>query len=150
MRGDGRVVIDIDAYIPYFLSSVNNALSLGASYEYLKTFGVGIADWRVISMLAIEPRIPAARVVEVIAMDKGAASRSLNKLAELGLVTFETMATDPRRRIWELNDKGYQMHDRIMTAALERERKLIDGADPDDLEAFLRVIRLMRKNVEQL
>lgn len=149
-RADGRVVIDINTYIPYFLSSVNNALSLGASSEYLKTFGVGIADWRVISMLAIEPRIPAARIVEVIAIDKGATSRSLNKLDELGLVTFEAMANDPRRRIWELNDKGYELHDRIMAAALEREKKLIDGADPDDLEAFLRVIRLMRKNVERL
>jgi DNA-binding MarR family transcriptional regulator len=149
-HADGREIVDIDTYIPYFLSSVNNALSLGASSEYLTDFGVGIADWRVISMLAIEPRIPAARIVEVIAIDKGAASRSLNKLDELGLVDFEAMASDPRRRIWELNDAGYEMHDRILAAALERERKLIEGADPDDLEAFLRVIRIMRRNVDRL
>lgn len=147
---DGRDVVDIDTYIPYFLSSVNNALSLGASSEYLKTFGVGIADWRVVSMLAIEPGIPAARIVEVIAIDKGATSRSLNKLDALGLVEFETMASDPRRRIWALNDEGYEMHDRILAAALEREKKLIEGVDPDDLEAFLRVIRIMRRNVDRL
>ncbi|MAM60045.1 MarR family transcriptional regulator [Maritimibacter sp. UBA3975] len=147
---DGRDIVDITTYIPYFLSSVNNALSLGASSEYLKTFGIGIADWRVISMLAIEPRIPAARIVEVISIDKGATSRSLNKLAELGLVDFEAMESDPRRRTWELNAAGYELHDRILAAALEREKKLIEGADPDDLEAFLRVIRLMRKNVDRL
>lgn len=147
---NGRAVVDITTYIPYFLSSVNNSLSLGASSEYLKRFNVGIADWRVISMLAIEPGIPAARIVEVISIDKGAASRSLNKLADLGLVEYEAMRSDPRRRIWELNAKGYDLHDRILAAALEREKKLITGADPEDLEAFLRVIRIMRKNVDRL
>ena len=37
-----------------------------------------------------------------------------------------------------------------LAAALERERKLIAGVDPDDLEAFLRVIRIMRRNVDDL
>lgn len=150
LRDDGLEVVDITTYIPYFLSSVNNALSLGASSEYLKSFDVGIADWRVISMLAIEPKIPAARIVEVIAIDKGAASRSLNKLADLDLVEFEAMESDPRRRTWELNAKGYDLHNRILKSALKREEVLIEGADPDDLEAFLRVIRLMRKNVDRL
>ncbi len=149
-REDGREVVDITTYIPYFLSSVNNTLSLGASSQYLSTFGIGIADWRVISMLAIEPGIPASRIVDVISIDKGAASRSLNKLSELGLVTFEAMESDPRRRSWELNAAGYDLHDRILSAALEREEKLIKGADPDDLEVFLRVIRIMRKNVDHL
>lgn len=149
-REDGRVIIDTNTYIPYFLSTVNNTLSLGASAEYLRTFGVGIADWRVISILAIEPNIPAARLVELISIDKGAASRALNKLADLGLVEFEAMQSDPRRRNWALNAAGYELHDKIIAAALEREKKLIAGVDPDDLEAFLRVIRIMRRNVDTL
>ena len=147
---DGHEVIDIDTYIPYFLSSVNNTLSSGASAQYLRDYGVGIVDWRVISMLAIEPGIPAARVCSVISLDKGAASRSLAKLAEMELVTGEVMENDPRRRIWTLSAAGYALHETILAAALVRERKLIEGADPEDLEAFLRVIRVMRRNVDGL
>lgn len=147
---DGHEVINIDTYIPYFLSSVNNALSSGASAQYLRDYGVGIVDWRVISMLAIEPGIPAARICSVVSLDKGAASRSLAKLAEAELVAGEAMENDPRRRIWTLSPAGYALHDRILAAALVRERKLIDGTDPADLEAFLRVIRVMRRNVEGL
>lgn len=147
MRGDGRRILDIDTYIPYFLVSVNNTLSQNASREYLASFAIGITDWRVIAMLAIEPRIPAARIVEVISMDKGAVSRALNKLSERKLVEYEAFTNDPRRRIWELNRAGYTLHDEILQIALAREQKLIDGVDAADLETFLRVIRIMRKNV---
>lgn len=150
LHADGRAIVDINTYIPYFLSSVNNSLSSGASAQYLRDYGIGIVDWRVISMLAIEPGIPAARICSVVALDKGATSRSLAKLDEMELVDYETMENDPRRRIWTLSAKGYALHDTILAAALDRERQLIDGADPDDLEAFLRVIRIMRRNVERL
>lgn len=147
---EGRAVVDITTYIPYFLTSVNNALSRGASQLYRDTFGVGIVEWRVVSMLANEPRIPASRACEVIALDKGATSRALTRLHDLGYLEFEAQEGDPRKKIWWLNEKGYKLHDDILALALERERQLIRDIDPDDLEAFLKVMRLMRRNVERL
>jgi hypothetical protein len=32
---DGRTVIDVRNYVPYFFAAINNALSRGASHEYL-------------------------------------------------------------------------------------------------------------------
>jgi len=149
-RKDKRAIVDVDKYIPYFLSSVNNALSRGASHYYLKNFGIGIVEWRVVSMLAIEPRIPASRACEVVALDKAQTSRSLKRLLELGYVEFNAAVSDPRKKVWWLNKKGYELHDRVLEAALKRERELIRGAEPEDLEAFLRVIRIMRKNVDTI
>jgi len=147
---DGRAVIDIETYVPYFLASVNSALSRGASKRYLERFGIGIVEWRVIAMLAIEPRITASRICEVVAMDKGAASRSLTRLQDLGHVDFDAPARDPRKKIWWLNDKGYGLHDDLLTLALERERQLLSGVVPGDLEAFLRVMRILRRNVDAI
>lgn len=146
----GRAIVNVDTYIPYFLSSVNNALSRGASARYLSSFGIGIFDWRMVSMLAIEPRIPAHRACEVVAFDKAQASRSLKKLLELGYADFEAETSDSRRKVWWLTERGYELHDAILTIALDRERQLIEGVDPDDLEAFLRVLRIMRRNVDRL
>jgi len=146
----GRPVVDVTTYIPYFLSSVNNSLSRGASQFYLEHFGIGIVEWRVVSMLAIEPRIPASRICEVVALDKGATSRALMRLHELGYLSFEAHEPDPRKKIWWLNENGDRLHDRILQVALERERQLIRDADPDDLEAFLRVMRIMRRNVDKI
>lgn len=150
MTIDGRPVLDLSSYIPYFLASVNNALSRGASQTYLATFGVGIVEWRVVSMLAIEPGIAAARICEIIALDKAATSRALSRLRELGYLEFETPGSDTRRKAWWLNARGYELHDRILALALERERGLIEGVDPEDLEAFLRVMRRMRRNVDRI
>ncbi len=146
----GRPIIDITAYTPYFLSAVNNALSRGASQYYLKMFGIGIVEWRVMSMLAIEPDIRARRICKVVSLDKSGTSRALKRLQELEHVSFEAAPSDPRRKIWRLNAQGYALHDRILLEALERERKLIKGVDPADLEVFLKVIRQMRQNVDTL
>ncbi len=147
---NSRSVIDIEHYVPYFFATINNALSRGASRLYLEQFGIGIVDWRVVSMLAIEPGIAAARICEVIALDKGATSRALERLDQAGYLSNSAVATDPRRRLWTLNRKGYQLHDQILSIALEREAKLLEGVDPDDLQVFLRVMRIMRQNVEGL
>jgi len=147
---DDHQVVDLHTYIPYLLSSVNNALSRGASQLYLERFEIGIVEWRVMSMLAIEPRIQAARICEVIHIDKGAASRALARLSSAGHLEYEVPGLDARKKIWWLNKKGYAMHDEIFAVALGRERQLITDADPADLEAFLRIMRLMRNNVEGL
>lgn len=147
---DGRQVVDLNNYIPHLLSAVNNALSRGASQVYLERFGIGIAEWRVMSMLAIEPRIQAAQICDIIKIDKGAASRALSGLDEKGLLAHETLHADPRKRNWWLNEAGLALHDTILAIALERESKLIAGVDPADLEAFLRAIRIMAQNVESV
>jgi DNA-binding MarR family transcriptional regulator len=145
-----RRVVNIDGYIPYFLTAVNNALSRGASARYVRDFGVGIGEWRVMSMLAIEPGIAAARICAVVAMDKGAVSRALCRLETLKLLRTTHSKSDPRRRSLSLTRAGYDLHDKILGAALEREAALTGGVDPDDLEAFLRVMRIMRANVNNL
>lgn len=147
---DGHEIVDIENYTPYFLSSVNNALSRGASQTYLDRFGIGIVDWRVISMLAIEPWIPAARICAVVQLDKGATSRSLVKLVDSGYLDHEASEQDVRRKTYALNERGYALHDEILAIALERERALIRDVDPEDLEAFLRVMRLMKRNLQDM
>ncbi len=146
---EGRTVIDLDGYIPSFLSSINNALSRGASQKYREQFGIGIVEWRVMSMLAIEANIPAVRIGEVISTDKGQVSRALLKLSEANLVESEIVSLDIRKKNWWLNAAGYDLHGRILTTALEREEQLIQGCDPQDIEAFLRVARIMSDNLSK-
>lgn len=143
----GRQVVDIDTYIPFFLSTINNALSRGASQVYRDKYGIGIVEWRVISMLAIEANIPAVRICEVISTDKGQVSRALVSLAQAALVSSEVVSADVRKKKWKLTEKGYDLHDQILAVALAREGALIDGCTPEDIEAFLRVVRLMGRNV---
>ena len=144
---DGTKVIDLNTYIPSFLSTINNALSRGASQKYRDQFGIGIVEWRVMSMLAIEPNIPAVRIGEVICTDKGQVSRALLSLSDANLAVSEIVSADVRKKNWWLNTAGYAMHAQILEIALERERQLIADCDPEEIEAFLRVARIMNRNL---
>jgi DNA-binding MarR family transcriptional regulator len=146
----GVEILDITNYIPFFLSSINNALSRGASAIYRERFGIGITEWRTISMLAIEPEITAARICEVVNLDKAAASRALATLDDMGYLGSLTSEKDPRKRTWWLNDRGYELHATIIRIALAREESLIKGVDPQDLEAAIRAMRVMMKNVRAI
>lgn len=150
IRRGGRDVVNIEGYIPYFFASINNPLSGGASQHYRREFDIGIVEWRIISMLAIEDHIPASRIVDVVQLDKAATSRGLRDLEAKKIVCFEAGDTDSRRRIWWLSDTGYELHDRILQIALEREAVLLKGVDAADLEITLRVLRRMNQNVREL
>ena len=147
---EGRRVIDIDSYAPFFLAAVNNALSRGASQLYRREFGVGIVSWRVLSMLAIEPGVTAVRICDVIHLDKSATSRALKDLHKNGYLKFIASSTDPRIRRWWLNEDGYRLHDNILEIALKREKVLLDGVSAEDRQVFLKVMKTMRDNLEKL
>jgi DNA-binding MarR family transcriptional regulator len=150
---DGRRVRDLNSYVPYFLFTAHNALSRGALRQYLNEFGVGIAEWRVVSTLAMEPGITARQVCDMIALDKAAVSRSLHVLATRALAKSAPGTNDPRHRTWRLTEGaggGRNLHDRIIDIALARERRMIEGVAPEDLETFLQVMRTMRGNIDAL
>ena len=46
-------VLDLETYVPYFLTAISNTWSRSASRLYLERFGVGVTEWRVLSQLAI-------------------------------------------------------------------------------------------------
>ena len=58
-RAGERLVLDLDRHVPYFFTHISNRLSRGASRVYLKHFGLGITEWRVMGVLAVAPDLSA-------------------------------------------------------------------------------------------
>lgn len=147
---DGRTILDINNYVPYFITVVHNKLARGSSAIYLARFGIGIVDWRVMSSLVLEPGASATRICQIIELDKGAASRALTKLDELGYLEHEAAEHDIRRKTWALNERGLALYDEVLVVALQRERQLISGVAPEDLEAYIRVMKQMIANLQTM
>src|SRR5207237_8073076 len=59
-------LLDLNRYVPAFITFIGNKLSNSATAFYQKNFGVNVTEWRIISQLAIEPGIPASRICQVI------------------------------------------------------------------------------------
>lgn len=144
---DGSPVLDLARYVPALLTFVSNKLSRSGSALYRRHFGVGIIEWRVLTMLALEPSIPASRVCQVIGLDKGPVSRSLAGLERQGLVTIRADAADTRRRLATLTPAGRALHDRIIVVALERERRLLSCLTAKQQDSLIELLNLLHENL---
>jgi DNA-binding MarR family transcriptional regulator len=139
-----RLHIDAARFIPAWLSHLNNRLSSGASQIYLRRFGVGINEWRVLSMLAQEPQITAARVGQNLGLHKAIVSRSVHDLESKGLLTLQYRAG---QRLLELTDAGHALHDEMIVVALARERMLLAGFSDKERDTLLGLLRRMHANL---
>jgi DNA-binding MarR family transcriptional regulator len=128
-RDDSGIIeltIDADGYIPGLVTHLSNKLSRSASNLFRRHFGIGVLEWRILAQLAIAPDSSASRLCAVIGLDKGAASRGMQRLGVLGLVAF---ADDGRVRRARLTPAGRRLHDRMLVVALERERRQLAPLD---------------------
>lgn len=139
--------IDLDRYVPAFLTWVSNKLSRGASQHYLGVFDVGIETWRCLVLLAIEGSISAQNVSRIIGMDKGSVSRCFKSMQTRGLITLRLDAGDGRLRIATLTRKGRALHDQIKGVALERERAFLAVLSDAERNTLIDLLRRLHDNL---
>jgi DNA-binding MarR family transcriptional regulator len=139
--------LDLDRYVPAFVTFIANKLSNSATAFYQREFGVNVTEWRIMSLLAIEPGIPASRICHVIGFDKGPVSRTLAGLEKRGLVSIRTDPNDGRTHSIALTTKGRATHDKVIVAALERERRLLSCLNKDEREVLIDLLRRLHENL---
>src|SRR4029078_5591947 len=102
------------------------------------------------SLLAIEPGIPASRICQVIGFDKGPVSRTLSLLQKRGLVAIRTSPDDGRTHSILLTAKGRATHGKVIVAALERERRLLSVLKKDEREVLIDLLRRVHGNLDDV
>jgi DNA-binding MarR family transcriptional regulator len=144
---ENRRVLDLDRYTVAYLVWIANKLSRGASSNYLKVFGVGVETWRCLVLLAIHDSIAAQQVSQVMGMDKASVSRCFKMMQAKGLIVMGLDASDGRRRIATLTQKGRALHDQILELALERERTLLSVLSEAERVTLLRLLKRLHENL---
>lgn len=142
--------LDLERYAPALLAFIANKLSAGASQLYREKFNVGIVEWRVLSMLAVESHIPAQRICQVVGLDKSAVSKSVQFLQSGGYVQSLMDPDDARRYTLSLTQTGQELHDRIFDVARERERRLLETLSPEEVEVFLSMLNRIHKQIDHV
>jgi len=140
-------VIDLERYVPAFLTWIANKLSRGASQHYLNVADIGIETWRCLVLLAVEGSISAQQVSKVIGMDKGSVSRCFKSMQSKGLITLGLDAEDGRVRIATLTKQGRKLHDQILGIALERERVLLSVLSAAEQDTLIELLTRLHENL---
>ncbi|MBV9561762.1 MAG: MarR family transcriptional regulator [Bradyrhizobium sp.] len=141
------LTLDLDRYVPALVTFIANKLSNSATARYQREFGVNVTEWRIMALLAIEPGIPASRICSVIGFNKGPVSRALAAMESRGLIAIRTGANDGRTHAISLTARGRATHDKVIMAALDRERRLLSCLSRDERELLIDLLRRLHDNL---
>jgi DNA-binding MarR family transcriptional regulator len=144
---DKTAVVDLERYVPAFLTWIANKLSGGASTAYLSVFNVGIETWRLLVLLAIEKSLTAQAISRTIGMDKSSVSRAFKSMQLRGLITIALDEADGRLRVATITPKGRALHDEILELAMERERAFLGVLNDKDRETLICLLRRLHDNL---
>jgi DNA-binding MarR family transcriptional regulator len=140
-------LLDMERYVPAFVTFIANKLSNSATAVYQRNFGINVTEWRIMTQLALEPGIPASRICHVIGFNKGPVSRTLAVMQRRGLVTIRTDPRDGRTHSISLTAKGRTIHDKVIVVALEREKRLLSCLKADEREVLIDLLRRLHNNL---
>lgn len=147
---DGPTTLSFSRTPTVLLTFAANRFSSSASRIYQEQFGIGVMDWRMLVMLTRAPGCSVAEASKTTGIDKGAVSRSLSRLEKSGLAKPRAESQDERRKSWKLTKAGRVLHDNMLTLAVERQKKLLKGFTPEDVEQFSNYLRMFLTNLENL
>ncbi len=142
--------LDLDKYVPGLLTLIASNLSGGASAAYLAVYAVGIETWRVMVMLAIEGRITAQRMVQLLDVDKASVSRTFKSMHEKGLLIFEEDPADKRVRHALFTPAGRALHDRMIRFAALREQVALAPLNNEEIKILRDLLSRVYANLTEV
>ncbi len=138
-----KPAIDRERFVPFLLEAITNRIAAHVTRLYQGRFGVGLAEWRVIAAIAVEPRTTAMDISEQSCIDPGAISRVVFSLTERGFVSQAIDPLDRRRRCLDLTGAGRKLHDDMLKVALIEEEKLLRDLTPEQHAGFIATLRTL-------
>jgi DNA-binding MarR family transcriptional regulator len=124
----------LEEFLPYRLSVLTNTVSRALARLYEQRFGLTVAEWRVMAVLARFGPLSANAVCDRTAMDKVQVSRAVARAVDNGLINREVDAVDRRRLVLTLTPRGHAVHEQIVPLAGEMQRHLLEALAPEENE----------------
>jgi DNA-binding MarR family transcriptional regulator len=143
-------LVDRDKSIIIRIHNVYKKMARNASRVYLSLFGVGLTEWRILSVIADGENVTATRICETIDLDKAAASRSISLLKSEGYLSSRSSDDGTRSAVLELTDKGLDLHDRILPLSEQREASLLKGLSQQERKTLLDLLKRLQANADEL
>ncbi len=139
--------IDLEHFLPYRLSRLSNLISRGIASAYQAPYGLSIAEWRVIAVVAKYPAINASELVHYTAMDKVALHRAVHSLCAKNLLERRKNDRDRRQQLLQLSNNGRHLHDAVAPRALAYERMLLSRLERQEIRQLFELLNKLDSGV---
>ena len=131
----------LDEFIPYRLSVTSNLVSDTIARTYRSLFGLSIAEWRVVAVVAETGGTSQGGVAQRTRMDKVTVSRAAIALVDRGLLGRSANPGDKRSHLLTLTPAGRALYAAIAPKALDLERRIFAGFSAEEVEGFTAMLR---------
>lgn len=145
-----KTKLRLDDFLPFRLSVASNAVSRLIARSYETRFGLKVAEWRLIAVLAETEGLTQQGICARTVMDKVAVSRAVQGLMERRLATRTPNPRDARSHLVSLTAEGMALHAEVAPIALATERKLIDGLSAAEVAELERLLVWVERRSEEL
>ncbi|WP_246116897.1 MarR family winged helix-turn-helix transcriptional regulator [Denitrobaculum tricleocarpae] len=147
--GPGAAELQLDSFLPYRLSVLNNMVSRALAEQYQARFGLSIPEWRVMANLGRAAPMSANEVAERTSMDKVKVSRAISRMQSAGLLKRETDPRDHRVSSLKLSARGKRIYDKIAPMALAWEQEFLSVLSEREIAAFDKILAKLDKRIRE-
>lgn len=130
----------LDQFLPYRLSVTASLVSDVIAHAYQGRFGLKVAEWRLVAVLAEASPLTQQEIGQRTRMDKVTVSRAAMALTERALVARAENPADGRSLLLRLSPEGEQLYHTVAPAALALERDLLASLTPAESELLLTLL----------
>jgi DNA-binding MarR family transcriptional regulator len=140
----------LEEFMPYELSVTAGRTSRLFARRYEATYGLSIAEWRVLAVVGRFGTITPSAVADRTDMDKVKVSRATASLVAANLLEQGPAPHDGRARLLRLTRKGRAVHDGIVPMALGLEAQLAAAFSADEWDTLRTSLRRLQEHVRNL
>ena len=140
----------LEEYLPYRISVLSNLVSRTLARLYEQRFGLTVAEWRIMAVLARFGPLSANAVCDRSAMDKVQVSRAVARAVDNGLVDRGIDALDRRRSVLTLTSKGRGIHDQIVPLAVSLQSNLLGSLSGEEYSRLNEMLTRLYSRAREL
>ncbi len=140
--------IDLADYLPYLVNRVGTIMAEQFGEETLAPYGLSIAMWRVMVVLASAGSQRQIDLADLTSIEASTLSRIVTRLVQLGLVTRTRSASSNREVTVTLSAKGSALVARLIPSGKDIEVDAIAGLTAEELTVLKRCLRRIYENMK--
>ncbi len=117
---------------------------------YRRLFDLSLPECRVIGMTGGVGTVTIKKICEVAHLEKGFASRIINRLADRGIIRKEDNPQDQRSVLVSLTNEGRKLHHDLHAAAVALNQRLMEVLSPEQARVFMTSLVLLHDRLSEL
>lgn len=150
LASSARTELDLNQFLPYQLNRLADRISQALEKLYAESYGLNIAQWRVLAWLSHCDDLTAKKVCAYTNMDKARVSRAIQTLEERGLISRTPSQQDQRLHNLKLTAAGQALLSQLLPEAQAWEADLMSTLSVGEYRDLINIMGKLERQLERI